>query len=41
MLAGVPKLAEVPLLNPIRAAEEHAMLGVLSGGRLIAGFERG
>lgn len=31
----------VPLLNPIRVAEEYAMLDVLSGGRLIAGFMRG
>jgi alkanesulfonate monooxygenase SsuD/methylene tetrahydromethanopterin reductase-like flavin-dependent oxidoreductase (luciferase family) len=33
--------ALVPLLNPIRVAEEFAMLDVLSGGRLIAGFMRG
>lgn len=31
----------VPLLNPIRVAEEYAMLDVLSGGRLLAGFIRG
>jgi alkanesulfonate monooxygenase SsuD/methylene tetrahydromethanopterin reductase-like flavin-dependent oxidoreductase (luciferase family) len=31
----------VPLLNPIRVAEEYAMLDVLSGGRLVAGFMRG
>ena len=31
----------VPLLNPIRVAEEFAMLDVISGGRLIAGFMRG
>jgi alkanesulfonate monooxygenase SsuD/methylene tetrahydromethanopterin reductase-like flavin-dependent oxidoreductase (luciferase family) len=31
----------VPLLNPIRVAEEYAMLDVLSGGRLIAGMIRG
>jgi alkanesulfonate monooxygenase SsuD/methylene tetrahydromethanopterin reductase-like flavin-dependent oxidoreductase (luciferase family) len=31
----------VPLLNPIRVAEEYAMLDVMSGGRLIAGFMRG
>jgi alkanesulfonate monooxygenase SsuD/methylene tetrahydromethanopterin reductase-like flavin-dependent oxidoreductase (luciferase family) len=31
----------VPLLNPIRVAEEYAMLDVMSGGRLIAGFVRG
>jgi alkanesulfonate monooxygenase SsuD/methylene tetrahydromethanopterin reductase-like flavin-dependent oxidoreductase (luciferase family) len=31
----------VPLLNPIRVAEEYAMLDVMSGGRLVAGFMRG
>ena len=31
----------VPLLNPVRVAEEYAMLDVMSGGRLIAGFMRG
>jgi len=31
----------VPILNPIRVAEEYAMLDVISGGRLIAGFMRG
>lgn len=31
----------VPLLNPIRVAEEYAMLDQMSGGRLIAGFMRG
>jgi alkanesulfonate monooxygenase SsuD/methylene tetrahydromethanopterin reductase-like flavin-dependent oxidoreductase (luciferase family) len=31
----------VPLLNPIRVAEEYAMLDVMSGGRLLAGFVRG
>jgi alkanesulfonate monooxygenase SsuD/methylene tetrahydromethanopterin reductase-like flavin-dependent oxidoreductase (luciferase family) len=31
----------VPLLNPIRVAEEYAMLDVMSGGRVIAGFMRG
>ena len=31
----------VPLTNPIRVAEEYAMLDVQSGGRLIAGFMRG
>jgi alkanesulfonate monooxygenase SsuD/methylene tetrahydromethanopterin reductase-like flavin-dependent oxidoreductase (luciferase family) len=31
----------VPLLNPIRVAEEYAMLDVMSGGRLVAGFVRG
>ncbi|MSO66142.1 MAG: LLM class flavin-dependent oxidoreductase [Alphaproteobacteria bacterium] len=31
----------VPLLNPIRVAEEYAMLDVMSEGRLIAGLLRG
>ena len=31
----------LPLLSPIRVAEEYAMLDVLSGGRLVAGFVRG
>ena len=31
----------VPLLNPVRVAEEYAMLDVMSGGRLIAGMIRG
>ena len=31
----------IPLLNPIRVAEEYAMLDVMSGGRLVAGFIRG
>jgi alkanesulfonate monooxygenase SsuD/methylene tetrahydromethanopterin reductase-like flavin-dependent oxidoreductase (luciferase family) len=31
----------VPMLNPIRVAEEYAMLDVMSGGRLVAGFMRG
>jgi alkanesulfonate monooxygenase SsuD/methylene tetrahydromethanopterin reductase-like flavin-dependent oxidoreductase (luciferase family) len=31
----------IPLLNPIRVAEEYAMLDVMSGGRLIAGLIRG
>ena len=31
----------LPLLNPIRVAEEYAVLDVMSGGRLIAGFLRG
>ncbi len=33
--------APLPLLNPIRVAEECAMIDVLSNGRLIAGFIRG
>ena len=36
-LLGIP----LPLLNPIRVAEECAMLDVLSGGRLVTGFIRG
>lgn len=31
----------VPLLNPIRVAEEYAMLDVMSGGKLLAGLLRG
>ena len=31
----------LPLNNPIRVAEEYAMIDVLSGGRLVAGFMRG
>ncbi len=31
----------LPLLNPLRVAEEYAMVDVLSGGRLVAGFPRG
>jgi alkanesulfonate monooxygenase SsuD/methylene tetrahydromethanopterin reductase-like flavin-dependent oxidoreductase (luciferase family) len=31
----------IPLNNPIRVAEEYAMLDVISGGRLVAGFVRG
>lgn len=31
----------VPLVNPIRLAEEYAMLDMISGGRLVAGFMRG
>ena len=31
----------VPLTNPIRVAEEYAMIDVMSGGRLMAGFMRG
>ena len=33
--------APLPLLNPIRVAEECAMVDVLSNGRFIAGFIRG
>src|SRR5262249_41620746 len=36
-ILGIP----LPLLNPIRVAEEGAMLDVLSGGRLVLGFIRG
>lgn len=31
----------LPLLNPVRVAEEYAMIDVLSEGRLVAGFPRG
>ena len=31
----------LPLANPIRVAEEYAMLDMISGGRLVAGFMRG
>lgn len=31
----------VPLLNPIRVAEEYAMLDIMSGGRIVAGLLRG
>jgi alkanesulfonate monooxygenase SsuD/methylene tetrahydromethanopterin reductase-like flavin-dependent oxidoreductase (luciferase family) len=31
----------VPINNPVRVAEEYAMLDQLSGGRLVAGFMRG
>ncbi|CDZ26940.1 LLM class flavin-dependent oxidoreductase [Neorhizobium galegae] len=31
----------LPLLNPVRVAEEYAMIDVMSDGRLIAGFLRG
>jgi alkanesulfonate monooxygenase SsuD/methylene tetrahydromethanopterin reductase-like flavin-dependent oxidoreductase (luciferase family) len=31
----------LPINNPIRVAEEYAMIDVLSGGRLVAGFMRG
>ncbi|MGH9598870.1 MAG: LLM class flavin-dependent oxidoreductase [Terracidiphilus sp.] len=31
----------LPLLNPLRVAEEYAMIDILSGGRLVAGFPRG
>jgi alkanesulfonate monooxygenase SsuD/methylene tetrahydromethanopterin reductase-like flavin-dependent oxidoreductase (luciferase family) len=33
--------ANIPILNPVRVAEEFAMLDVMSGGRLIAGMLRG
>ena len=33
--------ALLPLNNPVRVAEEYAMLDMMSGGRLIAGFIRG
>ena len=31
----------VPILNPVRVAEEFAMLDTMSGGRLVAGIMRG
>ena len=31
----------IPIVNPIRVAEEYAMIDVISGGRLVAGFMRG
>jgi len=31
----------VPMLNPVRIAEEYAMIDVMSGGRLVAGLIRG
>jgi alkanesulfonate monooxygenase SsuD/methylene tetrahydromethanopterin reductase-like flavin-dependent oxidoreductase (luciferase family) len=31
----------IPIVNPIRVAEEYAMLDMISGGRLVAGFMRG
>jgi len=40
--AGILQAGNIlPLNNPIRVAEEYAMLDVLSGGRLVAGFMRG
>jgi alkanesulfonate monooxygenase SsuD/methylene tetrahydromethanopterin reductase-like flavin-dependent oxidoreductase (luciferase family) len=45
MRTGTAKIAVMgnllPLLNPVRVAEEYAMIDVMSGGRLIAGFLRG
>ena len=32
---------DIPILNPIRVAEELAMIDTLSGGRVVAGFMRG
>ena len=37
----LPTGAILPIHNPLRIAEEYAMLDVISGGRIIAGFERG
>jgi len=37
----LPTGAILPIHNPLRIAEEYAMLDVLSGGRIIAGFEKG
>ncbi len=33
--------ADIPILNPVRVAEEFAMLDAMSGGRVIAGMLRG
>lgn len=33
--------ADIPILNPIRVAEEFAMLDAMSGGRVVAGMLRG
>jgi alkanesulfonate monooxygenase SsuD/methylene tetrahydromethanopterin reductase-like flavin-dependent oxidoreductase (luciferase family) len=33
--------ATLPLTNPVRVAEEYAILDTLTGGRLVAGFLRG
>ena len=33
--------ATIPILNPVRVAEELAMLDVMSGGRIVAGMLRG
>ena len=33
--------ATIPILNPVRVAEEFAMLDTLSGGRVVAGMLRG
>jgi alkanesulfonate monooxygenase SsuD/methylene tetrahydromethanopterin reductase-like flavin-dependent oxidoreductase (luciferase family) len=33
--------ATIPILNPLRVAEEFAMLDVLTGGRVVAGMLRG
>src|SRR5262249_46656314 len=33
--------ADIPILNPVRVAEEFAMLDTMSGGRVVAGMLRG
>ena len=33
--------SNIPMLNPIRVAEEYAMLDTLTGGRIVAGLIRG
>jgi alkanesulfonate monooxygenase SsuD/methylene tetrahydromethanopterin reductase-like flavin-dependent oxidoreductase (luciferase family) len=33
--------ADIPILNPVRVAEEFAMLDTMTGGRIIAGMLRG
>ncbi|MBM3504034.1 MAG: LLM class flavin-dependent oxidoreductase [Alphaproteobacteria bacterium] len=40
--AGILQSGNIlPIVNPVRVAEEYAMIDVISGGRLIAGFMRG
>src|SRR6185312_6493057 len=33
--------ATIPILNPVRVAEEFAMLDTMTGGRIVAGMLRG
>jgi len=40
--AGILQSGNIlPINNPVRVAEEYAMIDVISGGRLVAGFMRG